>query len=161
MPTVEIKQETLDFLQGLVKEINGQDRRATASPYYYVIECEQWVNDENNGEEHFFDCEGTRYLGRQDAIDSYLEDYPGDTVEDADTWVDEQLISAHESLEWVRQQGQIFLTERACNAHIKANRHHYGKNVRNYIEFFWRCPEIESLFKAVAEVAGIPFEGLR
>ena len=37
MPTIELSQETFDFLQALITEINTQDNRATAHPYYFTI----------------------------------------------------------------------------------------------------------------------------
>ena len=161
MPNIEIKQETLDFLQELVKEINQQDRRATASPYYYVIQVEKLVEDCADGEIYYFDEDYNNLGTRDEAIKEILEEEENFTITDAETYLDDICHKIYMSYQKVIVQGPVFLTEKAINKHIRLNQHHYGKSARNYIDHFWRNPEMENLFRAIADIAGIEFDGLR
>lgn len=149
MPKVEIKQETLDFLQGLAKEINKQDNRSTRSPYYYVIWVQKLVLDACGEDYYYVDGESTT---RED-----LEKMPVD--EFVDTYGLEKAPTQTMSWKWVAGcNDSIFLTEKAAKKHLEQNRHHYGKDAVTYVKYFWRCPEMENLFKAIADVSGIDLE---
>ena len=49
---------------------------------------------------------------------------------------------------------QPFLTEKAANAHIKANRYKY-KDPRTYVKHFYRNSEMEQLYKILNELVGV------
>lgn len=157
MPKIDIKQETLDFLQGLVKEINKQDNRCTATPYYYVIQIVRLVEDCMNGEDYYFDEDGNHLGTKEEAIKDCMENYE-QTYEEAENYVENDCRTLAMSYQKVIEQGPVFLTEKAINKHIEANRHHYGKTAQSYVDHFWRNPEMESLFKAIADISGIELE---
>lgn len=153
-----MKQESIEYLQELMTEINRQDNRCTASPYYYVIQVQELVED-CDGEEHYF-LEGEEItkeelvkLTTQELEDNYGE---GATVESV---LEEKCSALYMSLKWVDtcDNNGIFLTEKAANEHIKLNGYHYN-NPRTYVRYFWRCPEIEKLFEAISDVCGVKWE---
>ncbi|MCK5601620.1 hypothetical protein KAR91_07125 [Candidatus Pacearchaeota archaeon] len=154
MPEIEIKQETLDFLQNLVTEINGQDNRATATPYYYVIQVEKLVEDCTNGEDYYFDDDCNHLGTRDEAIKELMENHEH-TEEDAEHYLDNECREISMSYQEVLLDGPGFLTEKACREHIRLNKHHYGGTARTYIDHFWRNPEMEQLFKAIEDVSGV------
>jgi hypothetical protein len=156
MPTIEIKQETLEFLQGLIKEINKQDNRITATPYYYTIQEKELVED-HNGEAHYFDGEGeiTKEELEQMSPDDFAHTYGLDQTID-DVLDDCNMIYMSEK--WVEaQQSNVFLTEKAAENYIAQNSYHYNKP-RTFVRHFWRNHEIKRLFRAIEDVAGVKLD---
>ena len=45
--TIEVPKDAFEWLQGLMKEINEQDNRATATPYYYYLKYSKKDDDGN------------------------------------------------------------------------------------------------------------------
>lgn len=41
----------------------------------------------------------------------------------------------------------MFLTNRSCKEHIRANHYHYNADAHSYAMTAWRSPEVERLFK--------------
>lgn len=151
-----MKQESVKVLKELMTEINRQDNRCTAAPYYYVIQTQEFVED-CDGEEHYFldgeevTNEELNELTIQELEDNYGE---GATVDS----VIEECFVRHMSLRYVDgYDSSIFLTEKAANEHIRLNKHHYN-NPQTYVKYFWRCPEIEKLFEAISDVCGVVWE---
>jgi hypothetical protein len=50
----------------------------------------------------------------------------------------------------------MFLTEQACETHIKENHYHY-KNPRSYVMHAWRNPELEQLLEILGALVGQPY----
>lgn len=46
----------------------------------------------------------------------------------------------------------MFLTNKSCKEHIKANYYHYNSDAHSYAMTAWRSPEVEKLFKILQEV---------
>lgn len=55
--------------------------------------------------------------------------------------------SAAYSNEHYRYPDTMFLTNRSCKAHIKANHYHYSADAHSYAMTAWRSPEVEHLWK--------------
>lgn len=60
--------------------------------------------------------------------------------------------SASYSNEHYRYPDTMFLTNRSCKEHIKANHYHYSGDAHSYAMTAWRSPEVEKLFKILEEV---------
>ena len=46
----------------------------------------------------------------------------------------------------------MFLTNKSCKEHIKANYYHYDEDAHSYAMTAWRSPEVTKLFKILQEV---------
>ena len=49
-------------------------------------------------------------------------------------------------------QDTMFLTNKSCKEHIKANHYHYNSDAHSYAMTAWRSPEVAKLFKILQEV---------
>jgi hypothetical protein len=136
MKTIEVTDEMYDFLINLSKELNTQDHRATAMPYFYQIQTKEQVAVP----------EGCGIMAwHQDG--SLIE-----TDEEIDTvvfeWKDESVpFEDKEKLE------NAFLTEKACKKHIELNYYHYCKPV-DYLNHAFRNPELEQVLKFICQLTG-------
>lgn len=138
---VELVQPSLkEQIAALIREINTQDNRATASPYYFVVQSKKWVEGEGEeGKEVIFDdglftLEEWLALGPDYTQESWEKHHP--------FWV---------HAEW--EDKEIFLTEKAALLFIRANRHHL-KEPRTYVKHFWRNSQMETVMRALVEFSG-------
>lgn len=67
----------------------------------------------------------------------------------ADTWT---LIHYDEMFRPKTSEGGFFLTEKAADAHLKINGHHY-REPRTYVEYAHRNPEVEGIVNFLKKVA--------
>lgn len=116
------------------------------SNHYRVIKIDSTVNKE--AEDYVEDEE---ILFEQDCIcniDELLE-----ALVDAGIIKNNGLFEAASySNEHYRYPDTMFLTNRSCKEHIKANYYHYSGDAHSYAMTAWRSPEVEKLFKILEEV---------
>lgn len=161
MPTVEISQESLDFVQQLVRTIKAQDNRATAAPYFYVIQERATVimRDGHGDEKRWFDWDAVESYTREELIAEDREEHD-DGLDD-----EERFARAEESRnleqydvkkEWVDCPGasNVFLTEEAYHAHMEINGHNFRNEARSYVKHAFRNKEMGALFKLLEELGG-------
>lgn len=55
--------------------------------------------------------------------------------------------------EFVISQAGVFLTEEACETHIRENHYHY-RNPRSYVISAWRNPEMQAVMRQTIGIAG-------
>lgn len=152
MPQIEISKDGLDFARKLAEEIDAQDNRCTARPYFYVIQ-EKRVEAVPEGCGDFvrwLHCDGE--LMDEDDVRDWLElDDSADIPDIADEREELTAISCVER--WVTPENHnVFFTEKAIKKHIKANAHHWGET-RTYVRHAWRNPEMEGALSALREIA--------
>ena len=153
--TIQISDESYGFLKDLINEIDNQDNRMTASPYYYVIQekvtrptaegCGQYIV--------YFDSDDLVDYTREELIESKEIDTDIDYT--FDDYLDEhpEIREIEVKTEWAEPElSNVFFTEKAIEKHIAANKYHWIEP-RSYVKHAWRNPEIESLFKAIREIA--------
>ncbi len=149
------KTEAMDFLKELVKEIDSQDNRCTADPYYYTIQTKEWrpVPDGcsgphgesreiwvENGDNSTFDSKEELIKQLKENSDEDITDKEIENIIEEDyTQYTEGAFDKYEN---------FFLTEKACEKHIKLNAYHYNEP-HSYVDHTWRNPEIENLIKAI------------
>lgn len=176
MKNIQVTNEMYNALMELSKEMTTQDKRCTAMPHMFQIRTtekvaaypgqddEVWVNDEGgelNDEsemrkfitEHIFendlslDEENAQAQAKEkvDAMSEYdLEEYLEDTH--CGNWWKVNQTTAF-------KYQNIFLTAKACDAHIKANHYHYNEPV-TYLNHAYRNPEMELISKFLCELSG-------
>ncbi len=173
------KKEAIKFITEFMTEINTQDNRGTASPYFYVIRTAYWVSSYHEGE-------GDRitYSNKEDSEDSFsvesteearikfvkLQLEECSTEEEADNlrkkykkmsdWdieieIERKYNNFWEDKEW--REECCFFTDSEAKAHLKANHYHYSKDAHTYVKYFWRAPDIAKFFKAVAVMCDLEY----
>ena len=154
--TLEIKlnNKELSEFNKLVELLKNQNNRCARTPVWFVLQ----------------DAILTGSLGSGDLLLFYHNDYGefiGDTEEDIinniyDQYEEEYDISEKKrfkkdikyavegkckDVEYYFEDKAVFLTEKAANDHLLANRHHYTSKVRIYVKPVWRNPEMELVHK--------------
>lgn len=159
MKTIEVSDEMYEFLMNLSKELNTQDHRSTAMPYFFQIQTQEKVPAaEGCGTDAWF-YDGSM-IETDDELAEAISEYKEISIEDA------KLLSWHEkeaaleeagyrkvNYEMKEQYQNAFLTSKACDDHIRANKHHYKSPV-NYLTHAFRNPELETLIKFICELTG-------
>ena len=150
MQHLNLSKEAVDFLFDFANQIETQDNRATASPYYYQVRCIKEIAAPKGMTE-----EKAYYI-----------------PEDAETWTEERLkawclnegldfddyVEQHceeYSLQAVSDDKNIFFTKKGFDKHMELNGHNYRDYKRHYpyINCANRNPEIKMLLETVLEVA--------
>jgi hypothetical protein len=75
-------------------------------------------------------------------VDAFIEEY-------CNHW---RLVHYDEMFRPKTSEGGFFLTEKAANAHLKINGHHY-REPRTYVEYAHRNPEVEGIVNFLKKVA--------
>ena len=154
---VEIGRNLKSEIRDLIEEINRQDNRATAHPYYFAVQELEWMPDPEGYawgseqrevgvlDDRCYDKESFREilndLREEDECDLRDEEFE-------EIWErDKQMQTGM----WITKG--IFLTEIEANKFIQANAHNLGKT-RTYVEHFYRNSQMELVFEALEEFAG-------
>lgn len=159
MKTIEVTDEMHEFLMNLSKEINTQDHRSTAMPYFIQIQTQEKVPAAEGCGEEAWIYDGSMIETEEEILEA-ISDYKGISTEDA------KLLPLYQRENILEDAGyrkvnyemkevyqNAFLTSKACDEHIKANKHHY-KNPVNYLVHSFRNPELENLLKFICELTG-------
>ena len=159
MKTIEVSDEMHEFLMNLSKELNTQDHRSTAMPYFFQIQTQERVpTAEGCGEEAWI-YDGSM-IETEEEITETIAEYKGISVEKAKSLplyqretILEEAGYRKVNYEMQEKYQNAFLTSKACDDHIQANRHHYKSPV-NYLMHAFRNPEMENLLKFLCELTG-------
>lgn len=157
MATIQIPDELLENLLAISREMRTQDRRCTASPYFYQIRCDKKVYDWGLNGDHKVLVDDEIEIETYKEMRKYLKEnsikQPKGFKAMWDDW--------YELLEFIEDNGislkecsysiehtyeNSFLTELACKAHIKMNHYHYDNPV-DYVSHANRNPEMEIIQK--------------
>ena len=139
---VELTQPPLkEQIATLIREINAQDNRCTASPYYYVVQSKRWVDTVHDGEKEVVALDGSLYT-----LAEWLE---SDEEATQSSWEAEGPFDVRS--EW--EDKAVFLTEKAALLFIRANGHHLNEP-RTYVKHFWRNSQMETVMRALEEFSG-------
>lgn len=163
---IEVTDEMYEFLMDLSKELNSQDHRCTAMPYFFQVQTDEKAIGADGIDESYEVWVGNDTILRdeEDIKQAVFElrDWDGDNV------VHEQLYSKLDEYEIedileeeytkhferdVQVYKNAFLTAKACKKHIEANRHHYN-NPQDYLTHAFRNPELEKVFEFLCSLSG-------
>lgn len=158
-----MKKEDIDFLRELQHELNTQDHDSQAAPRYWgvaenkvvaipdgcgdafiyigdggVLTCEEFVDFVESGEYNSGYEDDWQNVDKND-IDELVE-FAQDTLE----WNDVRVVYQELQRDIITHDSNVFLTKRACQAHIECNRYHYSQP-HTYAMTAWRNPEFEHL----------------
>lgn len=156
MKTIEIKDEIYDFLMELSKELNTQDNRATAKPYFFQIQTNEEVAvPEGCGEKAWY-YDGSK-IQTQDEIDQVIFDYYDpqytmDEIKKMDEWDKFDMLRDHGWREvyfdFKKEYQNAFLTAKACKEHIRLNHYHYREPI-DYLQHAFRNYELEMVLNFI------------
>lgn len=163
MKTINISDESYNFLMNLSKEIKTQDNRATRMPYFFQVQedheiavpdgCgeEVWIMDgevclrtEEDIKKAVFEWHDWE-LGNRKHEDEYKAMLDC-TIEDI---LQENYRKVNVDIE--HKYSNVFFTEKACSKYIEANRHNLT-NPKTYLDHAYRNEEMEMIFNFLKEL---------
>jgi hypothetical protein len=162
MKTIDVTDEMYDFLMDLSKELNTQDHRCTAMPYFFQVKTTKEIpTGEGMGDEVWV-CDGEICLrDDDDAVFEYNE-WDLKNVEHLKKYNDLLEYEIDELLENNYRKCYVttkdvyenaFLTEKACRKHIEANHYHYS-DPKDYLQYAFRNPELEKVMEFICSLSG-------
>lgn len=158
MKTIKVSDEIYDFLISTSKEINSQDNRITAEPYFYQIREEKEIaTGEGMGEEVWV-MDGEIHLRTEQDIKEAVFEWKEWDLEnklhqkkyselggwEIDEILEENYRKVHVSVDYT--YSNCFLTEKAARQHIKINGHNLKSPV-DYLIHAYRNHEMINIFK--------------
>ena len=157
---VKMSQETFEFLRDLGRKIDAQNNRATAKPYFFVIQTEKWrvANDEySTGETKrvWVDTSGQdeyhEWKSREEFIQNLIEHQDLSKKEAEEAAEDLKEFTMEKYIE----EDNAFFTHDAFKRHVELNGHNLGRRGEyyDYLKHAFRNPEMDGVFKALAEFA--------
>ena len=165
MKTIKVTDDMYEFLMDLSKELNTQNHRCTATPYFFQIqETKEIPTAEGNGETVWV-CDGEICLRTDEDIKAAVFEYKEwnlESEEDNKKFEELYEYEIEEILENNYNKYDIttenvytnaFLTEKACKQHIKANSYHY-KQPQYFLTHAFRNPELEKVFEFLCGLTG-------
>ena len=163
MKSIEVTDEMYDFLINLSNELNSQNNRGTASPYFYQIQTQDEILvPEGCGTEFYIDDDGNRYETDDELNDLISEvlEIPIEEVLGMDKGKKGNLILENldeldlriVNLDYKDKYENAFLTEKACKEHINTNSYHYNEPV-DYLSYSFRNPELEKVLEFLKELS--------
>ena len=146
MAKIIIPAELYEKLLSISIELNKQDHRGIAMPYFFQIQTEEEILvPEGSGEEKYL-FEGDFYT--EETIKEYWEDFYS---EDLTFEEFKQKYTTLVNTQIEHQYNNAFFTEKACKKHIKENAHHY-RNPVDYLNHAFRNPELETILEFLCKL---------
>ncbi len=176
----QLRQESIAWLRNFMTEVNTQDNRITATPYYYTLRCPKqvfgvkvaddyiWVD--RDSEEIYNPEEEAVELLQQSEMEELkcrygailpVGDLPQRSKDVTDRWL---IIAAEEggwTKQWYRMSEEhkgVFFTEKAIFKHLEENKHHYPAGTDTYVEHAYRNPELRNLLEHIGKLVEVPYE---
>jgi tRNA G26 N,N-dimethylase Trm1 len=160
MKTIELSNEMYEKLVALSNEMNSQDHRGTAMPYFFqVMETKKiyGVDGDYDTDGYVWVKDGTT----QNTVESMIEALENDEVEfDKENATESFLENLMEENGYVKGYyrneevySNAFFSEKSCKEHIQANKYHYESPV-DYLSHAFRNPDMELISKFLCELTG-------
>ena len=178
MKTIEVSDEIYDGLIEISKDLNTQDHRATAMPYFFQVKTKKevpafegsgdiilWYNTysekELRTEEEIRECISEHIYENDNSLteltDEEAEEKSKRIVSEMDSYDMEEWLESHDFVKYELNEESVyencFFTEKACELHIKQNKHNLNKPV-SYLNHAFRNPEMELVMKFLCELNG-------
>lgn len=159
MKTIEVTDEMYDKLIELSNEINSQDNRATAAPYFFQIQTQKRVfTPEACGNECWVSDD--ILIETDDEINKTIFEYKDeqihiDDIKRMENYEKEQILEEagwrKVNYQWEERYENAFLTEKSCREHIRLNHYHYCEPV-DYLSHAFRNPDMEIIHKFLSSL---------
>lgn len=171
MKTIEVSDEIYESLMNISKEMTTQDNRCTAMPYFFQVrETKEIPAHDGSGDQVWYnhDCE-LEVRTRDEKIEWLCEDADSmsghlkskeeikEQFENLDDYDIDSLLEEKGFCKYNVQEhfeySNAFFTSKACDEHIRINRHNLTNPV-NYLSHAFRNPEMELISKFLCELSG-------
>ena len=162
MRTIKVTDEMHKFLMDLSHELNTQDHRGTRMPYFYQVETNEQIAVPDGQGTKAWHMDGS-LIETDEKIKEVIYEYKEwDEKNDAlynslDEWeIEKTLESAgwsKVSYDYKKELQNAFLTSKACDEHIRINKHNLTSPI-NYLSGSFRNPELETVLKFLCELSG-------
>lgn len=162
MKTIEVSDEMHEFLMNLSTELNTQDHRGTRMPYFFQVQTQEQISVPEGSGTKAWHYDGS-LIRTQDEIKDAICEWKDWDEEDQHKFND---LKDYEITEMLKTIGydevyydyrsdleNAFLTSKACDEHIKLNKHNLNSPV-NYLSGAYRNPELEMVMKFLCELSG-------
>jgi hypothetical protein len=164
MKTIEISDEMYEFLINLSNELNTQNHRCTAMPYFFQIESEETVPAADGCGTMGWYCDGTTLTEDNEIKDAIFEHKEWELenpeheklFNELYDWEIDEIMEENYRKIWFDTQKiyqNAFLTEKACREHIRLNDYHYCEPV-DYLSHAFRNPELEKVLEFLCSLTG-------
>lgn len=161
MKTIEVTDEMHDALMEISNELNTQGHRATAMPYFFQVQTEHQIAvPEGTGTEAWYMDECV--IETEKEIVNVIFDYKNGKMSKMKI----KALSAYDKEDILEEAGwrkvyydyekrldNAFFTEKACENHIKLNKHKLNKP-KSFLTHAYRNPEMEIVMKFLCELSG-------
>lgn len=161
MKTINISDESYEFLMNLSKELNEQDHRGTRMPYFFQVQTRHqiaapdgdgitaWFNDGHLVETY----EEIKELIEGQMIEMELSKQYSSMSDSDKEYFLESIGYKKVYCDYEFRYENAFLTSKACDAHIESNRHNLSSPV-NYLSYASRNAELEKLMEILCGLTG-------
>lgn len=168
MKTIQLTDQEYDFLMQLSNELNTQDNRATASPYFYQVrETKHIPTGENMGNpvcvlddtvlrtEEEIKQAVFEYQEWNLSCEAHQRKYKYLSQWDIEAIMEHNYRQCWETTTEV--YSNAFLTEKAVKEHIRLNRHNLSAP-QDYLQHAYRNPELEQLLEILKRIGKENYE---
>lgn len=159
MKQIEVSDELFEKLMDLSKNINEQDHRGTAMPYFFQIQTKELVPAAEGCGEVGWHYDGT-ILKTKEEINEAVADYKECEVVEIEKLEDDEKEEILEkagytkiNFEYKDKYENAFLTEKSCKEHIRLNHYHYKQPV-DYLSSAFRNPDLEVVYEFLCGLTG-------
>jgi hypothetical protein len=161
----ELSKEELRGIKEIANRIKNQDpegkKWGTAEPLVFLVQdAKVEIRPESYGDFYIYYDEDYDFEFKGDCWTDLLEEVVNHYEENEDDFSKEDRESLEERItrncvggEKVFETKRSFLTYKAAEDHIKANKHHYSEDVRIWCDHAWRNPEAELVHKLLLTFA--------
>lgn len=165
MKTIEVSDEMHEFLMNLSNELNTQYHRATRMPYFFQVQTKEQISVPEGCGTEAWHSDGS-LIETEAEINEVIIDYKewdGSSpiemkmLNDYQDWEKEEILKeagwSKVNYDYRDNLENCFLTSKACDKHIEANKHNLNSPV-NYLSGSSRNPELEMVMKFLCELSG-------
>jgi hypothetical protein len=161
MKTIEINDETYNFLMDLSKEINTQSHRGTAMPYFFQVQTKHQIAVPDGNGIVAWHYDGSLIESKEEIIQAIYDYRDGDltkkSIKEMTNWERESEMEragySKVNYDFEERLENSFLTEKACLQHIKDNKHNLSQP-KDYLSYASRNPEMEKLLNFICGLTG-------
>ena len=173
---MQTKQETAaEWLRKFITEINTQDNRSTACPYFFTLCCPKkevgvaddcsdgfdWYDPDNSEEVTNVKERLWQLWGDKKALENHIFGASLRSKDDIGDTLLEVLATAQGwykvNYRMTTEYKGFFFTEAACKTHLEGNKHHYPEGTSIYLDHAFRHPELLLLLQNIGKVVGVEY----
>jgi len=160
MRIIKISDDIYEQLIQISKELNSQNNRSTAMPYFFQIQTNERIAVPYGCGNEAWNNDGSLIESDEEIKEAIYNYKDWDKENDSDY----ELLNDYEREEILTDAGwskvnynyehkyqNAFFTEKACKEHIKLNHYHYHEPV-DYLSHAFRNPEMELIMKFLCEL---------